>query len=202
MKNALAPNPIFTTIQGEGHLAGTTQVFLRLAGCSVGCPQCDTIFSVDSRVELDEIVHRIYREFVALDTKVEPFVWITGGEPTDHDLEPLIREFHRYNWKVGVATSGVRPMPIPVEWLSVSPHSNSMNLQQLFGNEIKLVPGLNGLDAKEFIERWGHGSLRFWFKYLQPLDGDPDSIELCKAIWRAHPDWGISIQQHKVLGLD
>ena len=93
-------------------------------------------------------------------------------------------------------------MPIPVEWLSVSPHSNSMNLQQLFGNAIKLVPGLNGLDAKEFIERWGHGSLRFWFKYLQPLDGDPDSIELCKAIWRAHPDWGISIQQHKVLGLD
>ena len=199
MRYALAPDPIFTTIQGEGHLAGTTQVFLRLAGCSVGCPGCDTDYSVDSRAELDEIVNRIYREFVALDTKVDPFIWITGGEPTDHDLKPLISEFHRYNWKVGVATSGVRSMSIPVEWLSVSPHS--MNLQQRFGNEIKLVPGLHNFDASQFIERFDNGSLRFWFKYLQPLDGDPDSIELCKAIWRAHPDWGISIQQHKILDL-
>lgn len=198
MRYPLAKNPVFRTIQGEGHLSGTTQVFVRLAGCSVGCPGCDTDYGVNERADVSEITSRIESEFLDVPEELETWVWITGGEPTDHDLTPMIREFHRKHWRVAVATSGVRPMPIPVEWLSVSPHSQ--NLRQLFGNEIKLVPGLNGLDAREFIEKTGKG-LRFWFKYLQPLYGDPESIELCKAIWRDHPDWGITTQQHKILGM-
>ena len=201
MRYALAPHPIFTTIQGEGHLAGTTQVFLRLAGCSVGCPQCDTDYRVDSRAEVGEIVDRIAAEFSAMGSRVEPWVWMTGGEPADRDLEPLVSAFHRKNWKVAVATSGVKPMNVPVELLSVSPHSNSLGLQCRYGNECKLIPGLNGFDALQFIDEWDNGSCRFWFKYLQPLDGDPDSLELCKSIWRVRPDWGISIQQHKIIGL-
>jgi 7-carboxy-7-deazaguanine synthase len=201
MKYALADPSIFLTIQGEGHLAGTTQVFVRLAGCSVGCAGCDTDYRVRHRLSVEDITETIREQFTRTENRLDPWVWITGGEPTDRNLDPLIDALHAASWNVAVATSGVRSVTKPVEWLSVSPHSLD-GLKQTFGNEIKLVPGLNGLDAREFIRRWDRtGRTRFWFKFLQPLDGNEDSMRECVDIWHEFPDWGISVQQHKIMGL-
>lgn len=86
----------------------------------------------------------------------------------------------------------------PVDWLSVSPHTTE--LAQTWGNEIKLVPGLNGLDPWSWLEEWD-SKLNFWLRFFQPLDGDPDSLEVCKEIFKAYPHWGISLQTHKLMGL-
>ena len=200
---ALAPNPIFRTVQSEGHLSGTTFVFVRLSGCDVGCGKgCDTAFSVGSRLELSEITSQVYR----LMGDFEPWVWITGGEPAMRGdvLEELVTEFHRYHWRVAVATSGTRPGTIPVDWLSVSPHRSDIAPRQLYGHEVKLVPGLGpngGLDARRWIERFDTSLTRFWFRYLQPMAGNPESLAECLRIWGDYPRWGIQPQTHTILGL-
>jgi 7-carboxy-7-deazaguanine synthase len=80
----LAPDGVFWTLQGEGALQGEPMAFVRLAGCSVGCAQCDTDYRVSRRLTCEEIVEEV--RAVVPPAFVWPWVWITGGEPTDHDL--------------------------------------------------------------------------------------------------------------------
>ena len=76
----MAPNGVFNTVQGEGNLLGVPMTFVRLAGCSVGCPGCDTDYSVALRLSVAEVVERVQR------LARRKWVWLTGGEPTDHPL--------------------------------------------------------------------------------------------------------------------
>lgn len=198
VKMKLSDPAVFWTIQGEGHLTGQGMVFVRFAGCSVGCANCDTDYSAKFRFSTDELVGRILSEFPARIQGRNRWVWITGGEPTDRDLRPFVSSLSDAGLSVALATSGIRPVRYPVDWLSVSPHS--VELSQTFGNEIKLVPGLNGLDAEHFIEK-NESNMNFWLKFFQPLDGDDDSMRECVRLWKKFPDWGITIQTHKVLEL-
>ena len=92
MKNAgppfrypLSSNPIFWTIQGEGHMRGSQMCFIRLAGCSVGCPGCDTDYRKKEMATPEEIAQRA--DDVTPPEARERWAWITGGEPTDHNLD-------------------------------------------------------------------------------------------------------------------
>lgn len=202
MTYALAPNGIFWSIQGEGHLTGLPMVFVRLAGCSVGCAECDTDYSVSARLTANEIATRCEELTSGIR---DPWAWITGGEPTDHDLLSLISALKSRGFSVAVATSGVRKVLPPVDWLSVSPHRSCCithsKLAQSFGNEVKLVPGLNGLDPFRWIQQNPDSATDFWFRYLQPLAGNERSKSLCLAFVREHPNWGLTLQSHKVWGL-
>ena len=198
-KYPISPNGVFWSLQGEGHLRGAQMAFLRLAGCSVGCPQCDTDYSVSRRVETRELVREI--EAVVPAGTRDRWVWITGGEPSDFELGPLVRNLRRAGFLVAVASSGVKPISDPVDWLSISPHS--AHLAQRFGHELKLVEGLNGLDLASIAG--AVGSADFFFRYVQPIsiDGeeDPASLRRCLKFLEAHPDWGLSRQDHPVWGL-
>jgi len=191
----LAPHGVFWTLQGEGALIGEPMAFVRLAGCSVGCAECDTDYRVDRRVDVPALIEEI--RVVIPPSFTWPWVWITGGEPTDHDLAPLIEACHAEHWRVAVATAGTRPFTIPVEWLSVSPHSG--DLKQRYGHELKLVMGLNGLpwEAMETLAR----ELSFPWRYIQPLwlgtAAQPSSVEACQAFVLAHPGWRLAVQAHK-----
>ncbi len=89
MSYPIAPNGIFWTLQGEGALQGEPMAFVRLAGCSVGCPQCDTDYRVDRRLTPEEILAEV-RTVVPPGFKW-PWVWLTGGEPTDASQERAAR---------------------------------------------------------------------------------------------------------------
>lgn len=78
----LAPQGVFATVQGEGVMLGTPQVFVRLAGCPINCDGCDTDYSFSTRASAREIARRVS---AAADSRIE-WVWVTGGEPTVHDL--------------------------------------------------------------------------------------------------------------------
>ena len=89
MKLKLASQGVYWTIQGEGHFVGEPMVFIRLAGCSVGCPKCDTNYKPVREATVDEIVAECVR---AREENVRAkYVWVTGGEPTDQDLSGLNR---------------------------------------------------------------------------------------------------------------
>lgn len=195
---ALAPNPIFWTIQGEAHLRGFQMCFVRLAGCSVGCPECDTDYSVDSRMTADEIAQRVW-EVVPKDA-ADKWVWLTGGEPADLPQltqRELIGALGGRGFRVAVATSGVKPFIPPVDWLSVSPHSEGA-LAQPYGNEIKLVWGLNGFSPDKFLAN--NPNIRFMYQYVQPRSRGNVEEEWCMkrcVEWlKTHPNWSLSRQDH------
>ena len=163
----IAPNGVFWSLQGEGHLRGFQMGFLRLAGCSVGCAQCDTNYSVHEKLTLPELQARCQQTFKA---SRDGWVWITGGEPADHELRPLLGAMKDMGYSTAVATSGVKRLIPPVDWLSVSPHSaDPARFQQRYGSEVKLVDGLNGLDIDEWAAAWDRpGMIDFMYRYVQP----------------------------------
>jgi 7-carboxy-7-deazaguanine synthase len=187
----IAPNGIFWSIQGEGFYLGVPMAFIRLAGCSVGCPQCDTDYRVSRRLTTDEVV----AEVVAC-RRLAEWAWITGGEPTDHDLGPLATGLRREGFKVAIATSGVRPVPVTFDFLSVSPHDPA-RWKQRIGSELKLVPGLNGAKPDDFKL----SGMQFAYRYVMPMEGDAASLAACLDWLAGHPDWRLTTQAHKAWGL-
>jgi hypothetical protein len=94
----LAAQGVFRTVQGEGVLLGVPMVFVRLAGCSVKCGGCDTDYAAHSEWTLGRIA-----EAVAAARGNAEWVWVTGGEPADHELWPLLEvaRLHVHVWAGG-----------------------------------------------------------------------------------------------------
>lgn len=199
----LASTP-FWTLNGEGHLRGFQMLFLRLAGCSVGCPNCDTDYKPRFRHSVSDVVSMC---LAATPTSRDKWVWITGGEPTDHDLRPLIGSLSAAGFSCAVATAGHKRFIPPVAWLSVSPHDPDKWVQ-LYGNEVKIVPGLNGFGIDDFIKAHPDDQTDFMYRYVQPLwdtknnEEDRNSLKDCLAWLKHHPNWSLSRQDHKWWGVD
>ncbi len=193
----LAPNPVFWTIQGEAHLRGFQMAFLRLAGCSVGCAECDTDYRVDSRASAEEIADRV--DAAVPVSSRDRWVWVTGGEPTDHDLRPLLGALRERRISIALATSGCRRFIPPVDWLSISPHD--LDTRQMYGQEVKLVVGLNGLDPWAWLRKFPDDQTDFMYRYVQPVwrsgAEDPAALEMCLEFLREQPNWSLSRQDHK-----
>lgn len=201
MRYPIAPNPVFWTLQGEGHLRGFQMVFVRLAGCSVGCAECDTDYRVDSRASAEELADRA--DAVTPASSRDRWVWLTGGEPTDHNLVPLLRALRAKQFSIALATSGVRRFIPPVDWLSISPHGNP--LAQRYGQEIKLVDGLDGLDLERWHAENPDDGNDFMYRYVQPLSingvESAASLTRCLEFLRTRPNWSLSRQDHKHWGV-
>ena len=196
----LSPNPIWWGRQGEGHLVGQPMAFVGLGGCSIACAECDTDYRPTERMTAQEIMGEVIRRTPS--SVRDRWVWITGGEPSDQDCYPLIREFHKMGWRVCVATAGHRAFIPPVDWLSVSPH-HPKDWIQLYGQELKLIPGLNGFQPEDFLKAQPDND--FMLRYVQPLwvDGeeDPESVRACNKFLDRNPNWLLSSQQHKHWGI-
>lgn len=201
---AIAPNGIFWTLQGEGHLRGFQMAFVRLAGCSVGCPGCDTNYTISEKLDVPELLSRV--SAVMPDGDRDQWVWITGGEPADRDLRPLLSGLKSLGYATAVATSGVKRVIPPIDWLSVSPHSTDpAKFQQRYGNEIKLAEGLNGLDLDAWYTAFPDDKTDFMYRYVQPLwigdaetgREDIESLKRCMDFLKRHPRWALSRQDHK-----
>lgn len=210
MRFAIAPKGIFWSIQGEGHLQGFQQAFLRLSGCSTNCNGCDTDFSKAEFLELAEVVERL--RGVMPEGGRDQWVWVTGGEPADlpqPKQAALVKALKGQGWSVCVATSGAKRFVPPVDWLSVSPHTHEAEgFLQRYGNEVKLVDGLGGLDVEKWVRRW-HSATDFLYRYVQPLSiqaplgyrEDSASLQRCLAFLKRNPGYAISQQRHHQWGV-
>lgn len=206
MEYPLAKDGVFATVQGEGELLGSPMVFVRFAGCPVGCVGCDTDYTFAERATEFEIVSRV----IGARTPGTRWVWLTGGEPAVHDLQPIINLIHRQGMKVAVATSGVRRISWGsvlgyCDFLSVSPHSLGSTWLQRSGTQLNIVPGLNGLsldDVEAADRRNDFGD--FLHKWITPMwtpkDG-PANLGEVMAFANRRPRWRVGIQAHKVWGI-
>lgn len=194
---------IFFTIQGEGHFVGSPVVFVRLAGCSMkNChirAECDTDYKARLSMSAQEIGNRLY--FL----QHRGIVVITGGEPTDHDLIPLLDELRGRGYHIHVETSGVRAIdPSWVDWLTVSP--KTWDYKQRSGHALKIVvrPEWDWRDVRKLDE-----GTSFMYRYLQPmtnpLTGVPVNMEDVTAMVMSSANvdarWSLSTQTHRYWGL-
>lgn len=179
---------IFHSFQGEGIYAGCPMLFVRTAGCSVGCPGCDTNYKLTRRMGIEELADCIQKA-------PEQSVWITGGEPTDWKyLDRLLDQIVAKH--LILATSGIRDAS---RWETYcSPHS-PQQFQWHKHRQINLVPGLNELSedaCRWYIENWEYD-----YCFLTPLDGKdrPKSLASCKRlVTEFQGKCRLGIQAHKL----
>ena len=201
---------IFYTLQGEGNHAGRPAVFCRFAGCnlwngledsraSATCQFCDTDFvGTDGEgggkfVDADALVARINNLWPA-SYPDHKYVVCTGGEPLLQLDTPLITALHAAGFEIAIETNGTLPVPQGVDWVCVSPKMGS-TLVVRQGNELKVVIPQVGQPMAEFE------ALAFEHYFVQAMDGPLQATNLRLAIdyCKAHPQWKLSLQTHKLL---
>jgi len=193
---SIAKQGVYWTVQGEGYFSGEPMIFVRLAGCSVGCPGCDTNYVPHKEVDSAEIVAECER--LRETHRRAEHVWITGGEPTDQSLSVLNSQLWQAGFKGCLATSGTKVVEDRWWWLSVSPHAR--DLMHRSGAELKFVPGLNGLTLDDMVAI-EESNVDFAHKYVQPLVGSRESLEVCLEWLRDHRHYRMSPQSHKSWGM-
>lgn len=194
----LAPDGIFETVQGEGVHIGTPMVFVRFAGCPVNCPECDTNYEpTRDRLTALGIVKRV----VERASPRTEWVFLTGGEPLMYDLAPIREDLYRLGFKVACVTSGRYSVaPQLFDFLLVSCHEIGPNWRQRFGDQVNIVPGLNGLKLADVEVNL---SLFDGFpdKFVTPLDGAPVSEVAACRDFAVKYGWRLGVQAHRVWGL-
>jgi len=130
-----------------------------------------------------------------------PFVVCTGGEPLLQLDAALIDALHLRGFEIAVETNGTIAVPRGIDWICVSPKAGA-ELVQTTGDELKLVyPQSQDPQTGAAPERYA--ALRFRHFFLQPMDG-PDrqeNTELAIRYCMEHPQWRLSVQTHKVVGI-
>jgi 7-carboxy-7-deazaguanine synthase len=206
-----AVKEIFLTLQGEGAQAGRAAVFCRFSGCNLWsgreqdraaatCRFCDTDFvgtdgtrggRYDSSAELADT---IAAEWTG--ANANRYVILTGGEPLLQVDSPLIDALHARGFEIGVETNGTIEPPAGLDWVCVSPKAGA-ELVVRKGHELKLVYPQADAAPEAFVD------FDFQRFSLQPMDG-PEVIEnTARAIDYClhHPQWRLSLQTHKTLGI-
>lgn len=188
----------FFSIQGEGVYTGQPAYFIRLAGCDVGCWWCDVKDSWDAenhpKITVGEMVSAARESGAA-------FVVITGGEPLLHDLTPLTMALKKAGLKIHIETSGSSPVSGNLDWITLSPKRFKKPLDEIFPyvDELKVVV-LTNKDLKWAEENAAKcpESARL---LLQPEWDTPKSMGIIVDYVKKHPEWSISLQTHKFLGV-
>jgi 7-carboxy-7-deazaguanine synthase (Cx14CxxC type) len=215
---------IYYTLQGEGANSGRAAVFCRFAGCNLWsglerdratavCRFCDTDFvGTDGPgggrfATADELVAALQDKWplagggagpdsMGLPQRAPPFVVFTGGEPLLQLDVALISALRACGWRLAVETNGTRAVPDTIDWICVSPKAGA-DLVQRRGDEIKLVYPQQGAMPEDFA------GLEFDHYFLQPMAGADLAQNTQRAIayCKAHPQWRLSVQTHKILGI-
>ena len=203
---------IYYTLQGEGAQSGRAAVFLRFAGCNLWsglekdrshavCRFCDTDFvgtdgpgggKFAKAVSLAQAVFAQWPQ----SAKGKPYVVCTGGEPLLQLDKSLIVALHEVGFEVGIETNGTLLPPAGIDWICVSPKADAEQKLK-HGDELKLIYPQTGAEPERFA---GQDFRNF---FLQPMDG-PDRAHNTNAATRYcldHPQWRLSLQTHKLIGI-
>jgi len=193
----------FHSLQGEGLHSGRSAFFLRLAGCTVGCPWCDTKHSWPEAQHPRLAVAELARQAQQARDHGAAFVVVTGGEPLQHNLAPLCEALS------GVAplhleTSGVDPLSGHFDWITLSPKRHRPPQPELLAacHELKVVVAEPAdLAFAETMVAEASRELNRPHLLLQPAWDNPHGLAQAIAYVQAHPAWRLSLQSHKWLGV-
>ncbi|MEM1369360.1 MAG: 7-carboxy-7-deazaguanine synthase QueE [Cyanobacteria bacterium P01_H01_bin.15] len=188
----------FHSLQGEGAFSGVNAFFIRLAGCTVGCPWCDQKETWSAkrspRVALADITQ------LAADAR-PGIVVVTGGEPLMHDLDPLAQSLHQHNLRCHLETSGAYPISGTWDWITLSPKSFKPPLSNNYAQIQELKVIIAHPDDFQWAEAQAAQVAPEIPKYLQPEWSQPQSQTWIFDYILQNPQWRLSLQTHKYLGV-
>ena len=208
---------IYYTLQGEGAQSGRAAVFLRFAGCNLWsglekdrqdavCRFCDTDFVGTDGVgggkfadapSLARAVFALWPEHApGKSNRGKPYVVCTGGEPLLQLDKGLVAALHEEGFEIGIETNGTLLPPSGIYWVCVSPKADAEQKLK-HGDELKLIYPQAGAAP----ERYAGQDFRNFF--LQPMD-NADRAANTEAATRyclEHPQWRLSLQTHKLIGI-
>lgn len=218
----LLVHSIFRTIQGEGPFAGQPALFLRLAGCNLQCPLCDTEYTQGAEPISYE---RLRMRLRYAKNREDDLLVITGGEPFRQSIGPLIESALELGWRVQVETNGTLWRPIPLHrrlYIVCSPKAGGVN-KKLWPHidALKYVVHADSIDPDDGLPilaldhpnagRVARPHPELWRGrpsdiYIQPVDTkDPvDNQRHAAAAVQSAMAHGytVCLQMHKILGME
>jgi organic radical activating enzyme len=170
-------------------------VFLRLAGCSMGCDFCDTKYAFGRGEKMNSL--QILVELAKYPCKT---VVITGGEPTEQDLPALINVLKTAGHTVHIETNGARDCDVSkADFVCVSPKKTVAKEMLPKADVIKLVIGQN-TNLKEVANYYIYENEKTTL-YFQPESNLEENIALCVKLAKNHPSARVSVQLHKLINV-
>jgi 7-carboxy-7-deazaguanine synthase len=205
-----AVKEIFLTLQGEGAQAGRAAVFCRFSGCNLWsgrerdratatCRFCDTDFvGTDGTLggrygSAQELADAIAAQWAGAGNR---YAVLTGGEPLLQVDTDFIDALHARDFCIGVETNGTIEPPSGIDWICVSPKAGAeLRIRQ--GHELKLIYPQPDTGPENYA------GLAFERFSLQPMDGPEIAQNTVRAVDYClhHPQWRLSLQIHKTLGI-
>lgn len=215
---------MFYTLQGEGAHTGRASVFCRFTGCNLWsgresdratslCTFCDTDFigtdgegggKFATDADLADAIAALWPTATpATDQRIRPYVVFTGGEPALQLTDALIDALHQRGFECAVESNGTRPLPANLDWVCISPKGRSEVIIERC-DELKLVYP----QPEAPPERFAH--IEAGVRYLSPLNpfdietlhpARETSTQAAIAYCRAHPEWRLTLQSHKVINI-
>lgn len=194
---------IFETLQGEGFNTGMPSIFIRFGKCNLACPWCDTNYNQFETKTLAEIMATV-RGFSARN------IIITGGEPTiQPNLERLLDVLKAEGYFIAIETNGLKSVPPQIDYIATSPkrryQKNYLQHHIPFANEVRIVVDGEVIAFCEQIEQ----TIPAAHYYLSPCEqnGEMNMLETITQLGKLNqrpnkPRWQLSIQTHKIAGIE
>ena len=201
---------IFFTQQGEGKNTGKDFIFVRFSGCNLWsgkeknrasaiCSFCDTDFYGTDGINggkylAKELIEKIKSLWISADNQIR--VVLTGGEPLLQVDKPLIDALKNEDIYIAVETNGTLEAPDGIDWICMSPKANT-EIKLKKGSEVKVVYPQKNLNPDDF------NVLDFKNFYIQPMDSQSyeDNVSQAVKYCMRNPNWKLSLQTHKILGI-
>ncbi|MDR2804501.1 MAG: 7-carboxy-7-deazaguanine synthase QueE [Dysgonamonadaceae bacterium] len=189
-------NEIFYSLQGEGARQGEASLFIRLSGCNLKCSFCDTDFADGKAMSCEQILAAI-RRF--------PCQWIvwTGGEPALQLTDDILLFFKQQKYFQAIESNGHFPLSDLLDYKVVSPKGSNPGYAQKINPKVDEVrlPVKNNMKIPP-IESFPSAG----YYYLSPIFNTETAsthtnIRYCVNYIRKHPEWRLSIQIHKMIGI-
>ncbi len=190
----LSVNEIFYSLQGEGGRTGEASIFIRLSRCNLACSFCDTDFEGGKSMTLPEILSEIEQY---------PCRWIiwTGGEPTLQLNEETVTFFKQKGYKQAIETNGTRKVPAGIDYITCSPKRNFEQIKELIPEVDELrFPVAKGDSLPDI------SVLPKTNRYLlSPIFDEhrivKENVAYCVELVLKNPGWALSLQTHKLIGI-
>ncbi len=189
----------FYSVQGEGSNAGRAAYFVRLAGCDVRCPFCDSKATWNAAHSTPAAVEDIAARAASTGCRN---VVITGGEPLMHDLAPLCGALKRQGLSIWLETSGSHGLSGCFDWICVSPKTQKPPLDEVLARADELKVVISSADDLAFAEQCAARTRQGCALMMQAeWDVREQAHKLIFNYVLVHPEWRISIQTHKILNI-
>lgn len=190
-------NEIFYSLQGEGFWTGRPAVFVRFSGCNLKCPFCDTNHHVLRSYNMDDLVSEIIKY-------KSDFVVMTGGEPSLFINKELVDALHYHHKYVAVETNGTHSLPDNVDWITLSPKNAFVGNADVVLEGVDEVKVVFTHQSVEYLPKYENFNAKYFF--LQPCDmgGEKKNEEMLQETidyCLDHPQWSLSLQTHKIIGV-